>query len=100
MGMARVAIVGLSVLVACSPATPRVDHAPYIARLDHHHGCTLIDQILKVTSTRSAARRVASADLGLRDDAGLASNGWAIGKDRVERNDGGLLLANPHFPWG
>ncbi len=39
------------------------------------------------------------ADLGLRDEAGLASNGWAIGKDRVAGNEGGLLLANPHFPW-
>ena len=54
-------------------------------------------------ATRSATIDLdafASADLELRDDAGLASNGWAIGKDRVERNDGGLLLANPHFPWG
>ncbi len=41
----------------------------------------------------------ASADLGLADDAGLASNGWAIGKDRVSGGEGGLLLANPHFPW-
>ncbi len=41
----------------------------------------------------------AAADLGLVDDAGPASNGWAIGKDRVAGNDGGLLLANPHFPW-
>jgi acyl-homoserine-lactone acylase len=42
---------------------------------------------------------VAAADLGLRDPAGLASNGWAIGKDRVAGGEGGLLLANPHFPW-
>ena len=42
---------------------------------------------------------VASAGLVLGDDAGLASNGWAIGKDRVAGNEGGLLLANPHFPW-
>jgi len=41
----------------------------------------------------------AAADLGLDDEAGLASNGWAIGKARVTGNDGGLLLANPHFPW-
>ncbi len=41
----------------------------------------------------------AAADLGLRDEAGLASNGWAIGEDRVAGNEGGLLLANPHFPW-
>ncbi|MGB3410419.1 MAG: penicillin acylase family protein [Microthrixaceae bacterium] len=31
-------------------------------------------------------------------DATLASNGWAIGKDRTE-DGGGMLLANPHFPW-
>lgn len=42
---------------------------------------------------------VAAADLGLRDPAGLASNGWAIGRDRVAGGEGGLLLANPHFPW-
>jgi acyl-homoserine-lactone acylase len=41
----------------------------------------------------------AAADLGLRDPARLASNGWAIGKDRVAGGEGGLLLANPHFPW-
>jgi acyl-homoserine-lactone acylase len=39
------------------------------------------------------------ADLGLNDPNGLGSNGWAIGRDRVEGGEGGLLLANPHFPW-
>ena len=55
-----------------------------------------------LATTRSATIDLdafASADLGLRDDAGSASNGWAIGRERVEGNDGGLLLANPHFPW-
>jgi acyl-homoserine-lactone acylase len=28
----------------------------------------------------------------------MASNGWAIGTDR-SADGGGLLLANPHFPW-
>jgi acyl-homoserine-lactone acylase len=28
----------------------------------------------------------------------LASNGWAVGGDRTA-SGGGLLLANPHFPW-
>lgn len=42
---------------------------------------------------------LATAELGLRDEQGLASNGWAIGKDRVSGGEGGLLLANPHFPW-
>lgn len=27
-----------------------------------------------------------------------ASNGWAIGRDRTE-SGGGMLLANPHYPW-
>jgi acyl-homoserine-lactone acylase len=42
---------------------------------------------------------LATADLGLVGDDGLASNGWAIGRDRAVGNEGGLLLANPHFPW-
>ena len=41
----------------------------------------------------------AVADLGLGADAGLASNGWAIGQERVTGNECGVLLANPHFPW-
>ncbi|MGH9212342.1 MAG: penicillin acylase family protein [Acidimicrobiales bacterium] len=28
----------------------------------------------------------------------LGSNGWAIGADR-SASDGGMLVANPHFPW-
>jgi acyl-homoserine-lactone acylase len=30
-------------------------------------------------------------------DAG--SNGWAVGRSRTEGGTGGLLVANPHFPW-
>ena len=29
---------------------------------------------------------------------GLASNGWALGGERTE-SGGGMVLANPHFPW-
>ncbi len=29
----------------------------------------------------------------------MASNGWAIGRDLVEGGQGGVLVANPHFPW-
>lgn len=29
----------------------------------------------------------------------LASNGWAVGGD-VTASGGGIVLANPHFPWG
>jgi acyl-homoserine-lactone acylase len=31
-------------------------------------------------------------------DAPIASNGWAIGTDRAT-DGGGMLVANPHFPW-
>jgi acyl-homoserine-lactone acylase len=34
----------------------------------------------------------------LRLPSAGASNGWALGADR-STTDGGLLLANPHFPW-
>ncbi|MEY3618086.1 MAG: hypothetical protein RL726_784 [Actinomycetota bacterium] len=29
----------------------------------------------------------------------MASNGWAVGSDMVEGGQGGVLVANPHFPW-
>ena len=35
---------------------------------------------------------------GWPDPPTLASNGWSIGSDR-SADGGGLLLANPHFPW-
>ncbi|HZJ25811.1 MAG TPA: penicillin acylase family protein [Acidimicrobiia bacterium] len=38
------------------------------------------------------------AALGAANTAPIASNGWAIGSKRTD-GDGGLLLANPHFPW-
>lgn len=34
----------------------------------------------------------------LRSAPPLASNGWAIGSER-STDGGGMLLANPHFPW-
>ena len=47
-------------------------------------------------TTESAA----AAELGALavDPSKLASNGWAIGTDRSD-SGGGLLVANPHFPW-
>lgn len=56
------------------------------------------------TTTATATTTVAtgsSADaaattFGLRTD--LASNGWAIGS-ALSESGGGMLLANPHFPW-
>lgn len=41
----------------------------------------------------------AAADLGLAGDDVPSGNGWAIGTDRVAGGEGGLLMANPHFPW-
>jgi acyl-homoserine-lactone acylase len=29
----------------------------------------------------------------------VGSNGWAVGSRRTESGSGGLLVANPHFPW-
>ena len=29
----------------------------------------------------------------------LFRSGWAIGRDLVEGGQGGVLVANPHFPW-
>lgn len=36
--------------------------------------------------------------LSAPDPDSLGSNGWAVGSKRTE-GSGGLLLANPHFPW-
>jgi acyl-homoserine-lactone acylase len=38
-------------------------------------------------------------DLGLGAGSDRGSNGWAIGRERTAGGSGGLLLANPHFPW-
>ncbi len=45
--------------------------------------------------TDEAAVATFGAALG---DVPIASNGWAVGRDR-STDGGGLLLANPHFPW-
>jgi acyl-homoserine-lactone acylase len=56
------------------------------------------------SATATAASATASAvslGLGSRFDsstAALGSNGWSFGKERTE-SGGGMLLANPHFPW-
>lgn len=38
------------------------------------------------------------APMGALGGSSLASNGWAIGGD-VTSSGGGIVLANPHFPW-
>ena len=53
----------------------------------------------RATSSDLSRFEQAVDGLGLNDAASLGSNGWAIGRDRVEGAQGGLLLANPHFPW-
>ncbi len=54
------------------------------------------DTAAEPATTESAA----ALDIGplTVDPSKLASNGWAIGKDRSD-SGGGLLVANPHFPW-
>ena len=41
----------------------------------------------------------AAVPFDLSDDGALASNAWAVGRDRTEGGTGGVLVANPHFPW-
>lgn len=50
-----------------------------------------------VPATTPAPATPAPFDL-TQASASLGSNGWAIGSDRTE-SAGGMLLANPHFPW-
>lgn len=53
------------------------------------------------TDADSAGTETALAALGGppgQSEAALGSNGWAIGADR-SASGGGMLLANPHFPW-
>ena len=55
------------------------------------------------TDERPAPRPVDDGPQGLDalralDEDPAGSNGWAIGKER-SADGGGLLLANPHFPW-
>jgi acyl-homoserine-lactone acylase len=44
------------------------------------------------------ARGTVEAGHGLALADEMGSNGWAIGRDR-SASGGGMLLANPHFPW-
>ena len=52
------------------------------------------------SSTTSTTPTTSSSTAGGADTATTApgSNGWAIGADRSS-SGGGMLLANPHFPW-
>lgn len=60
----------------------------------------LTDRGLTDAQLGTAAQLTAMRTVDLRAaTAGIGSNGWAIGRDRVAGGTGGLLLANPHFPW-
>jgi len=50
----------------------------------------------KATGTSYTPTPTAATDSLLAGAVG--SNGWALGSDRTETG-GGMLLANPHFPW-
>lgn len=51
-------------------------------------------------STSSETAGAAAFDVSAAFSAPpVASNGWAIGADRVTGGRGSVLLANPHFPW-
>jgi len=54
-----------------------------------------------VSMNRVNAKPDLIADLNAENvftSEGIGSNGWALGKDRVEGAKG-ALIANPHFPW-
>ncbi len=56
-------------------------------------------QAATTTSSASAALPGTGLDaLAAINDEPIASNAWAVGKDR-SADGGGLLMGNPHFPW-
>lgn len=69
--------------------------APPVAP-DNAPGSSTGDTTSETTSDTTGA--TADGALGLAPQGELASNGWAIGSELSE-SGGGMLLANPHFPW-
>jgi len=49
-------------------------------------------------SATTLRRTAAALADSLRDAGGIGSNAYALGRDATA-NGGGMLLANPHFPW-
>ncbi len=43
--------------------------------------------------------RTGAVDFGVLRNDDLGSNAWGIGAERTEAGTGGILFANPHFPW-
>jgi acyl-homoserine-lactone acylase len=48
---------------------------------------------------RRSANDSPAPDFTVLEPLDVGSNGWAVGSDRTENGTGGLLVANPHFPW-
>jgi acyl-homoserine-lactone acylase len=59
---------------------------------------TAADSVPPTTSPDDAPATTATAAPMVDLRPALGSNGWAIGAD-ASTDGGGLLLANPHFPW-
>lgn len=56
------------------------------------------DRATATPVSASAAVEITEGLAPLRHAPTLASNGWAIGSER-STDGGGMLVANPHFPW-
>ncbi|HEX8822307.1 MAG TPA: penicillin acylase family protein, partial [Archangium sp.] len=61
-------------------------------------GYRLIDAIAAAQPPSPQGVQSLPPALPPREEAGLASNGWALGAER-SANGRGMVLANPHFPW-
>jgi acyl-homoserine-lactone acylase len=61
-------------------------------------GSVLLEGIVAAAPPAGSTEAASSAPAGARATAALGSNGWAFGADATAHG-GGLLLANPHFPW-
>ncbi|WP_257447734.1 acylase [Archangium lipolyticum] len=58
----------------------------------------LVDAIVAAQPPSPKGVQAVPPALPPREEAGLASNGWALGAERTASGRG-MVLANPHFPW-
>lgn len=86
--------------------------AAWLTPLDEHDFYRILVDVMMLASSRTLVGLVGRAEApgpdGPRPPApmsafgrpsdGAASNGWAFGRDATA-SGGGLLVANPHFPW-
>lgn len=61
-------------------------------------GTALLEGIVGAAPPGERSASIPSVTLPGGADATLGSNGWAFGADATAHR-GGLLMANPHFPW-